>query len=72
MCSRLHQKMTGQQGKGSDSTPLVCPHEAPPGVVQQRPVPQTENRYRVVGTGSKEGWNTTLRKDRLWEMDLFS
>ena len=48
------------------------PHEAPPGVVQQRPVLQTENRYRVVGADSKEGWSTTLRKDRLWEMDLFS
>jgi len=50
----LHQKQCGQQVKGEDSVPLVCPGETPLGVLCPALEPSAQERHGDVGAGPEE------------------
>jgi len=57
----LHQTQHGQQGKGGDSAPLLCPGETPPGVLHPALEPSAQERHGLVEAGLVEGHNNDPR-----------
>ena len=55
LCPELYEKRGGQQGKGSDYSPLLCPHEASCGVQCPGLGPSAKQRHRDVRAYPEEG-----------------
>jgi len=51
----LHTEKRGQQVKGGNSAPLLCPGETPPGALCPALKPPAQERHGVVGAGPEEG-----------------
>ena len=58
----LHQKQCGQQVKGSDPDPLLCPGEASPGALHSDGRFSVQERHGPVGARPEEGhkWQNRL------------
>jgi len=51
----LHQENRGQRFEGSDSAPLLCSGETPPGVLCPALEPPAQEGHGAVGAGAEEG-----------------
>ena len=65
------QKQHGQQVKGSDSAPLRCSRETPPGALHPALRSSVQERHGPVGAGPEEGHENDQRAGALLSVSRF-